>query len=129
MIYVFSFFFSSRRRHTRCLSDWSSDVCSSDLPSAASPSSCPGTCQATLKPQQPDGRSPRHRTLTPEGLPRGDQRGLSENPGASPPSPQGAVQPCAGDDTDHRRGHHADMSLFLDLPPPPSPPEKPKLSA
>src|SRR5262245_65083069 len=29
---VFSdFFFSSRRRHTRCLSDWSSDVCSSDL--------------------------------------------------------------------------------------------------
>src|SRR5471030_3001132 len=24
------FFFSSRRRHTRCLSDWSSDVCSSD---------------------------------------------------------------------------------------------------
>src|SRR5205814_4923200 len=25
------FFFSSRRRHTRCLSDWSSDVCSSDL--------------------------------------------------------------------------------------------------
>src|SRR5205814_7460760 len=27
-----AFFFSSRRRHTRCLSDWSSDVCSSDLP-------------------------------------------------------------------------------------------------
>src|SRR5205814_6763836 len=27
----FIFFFSSRRRHTRCLSDWSSDVCSSDL--------------------------------------------------------------------------------------------------
>src|SRR5471030_1602341 len=25
------FFVSSRRRHTRCLSDWSSDVCSSDL--------------------------------------------------------------------------------------------------
>src|SRR5205814_3952813 len=25
------FFFSSRRRHTRCLSDWSSDVCSSEL--------------------------------------------------------------------------------------------------
>src|SRR5262245_63587084 len=29
-----SFFFSSRRRHTRCLSDWSSDVCSSDLVAA-----------------------------------------------------------------------------------------------
>src|SRR5262245_37486535 len=26
-----AFFFSSRRRHTMCLSDWSSDVCSSDL--------------------------------------------------------------------------------------------------
>src|SRR6478752_4358897 len=26
------FFFSSRRRHTRCSRDWSSDVCSSDLP-------------------------------------------------------------------------------------------------
>src|SRR5690349_23976251 len=27
----FFFFFSSRRRHTRSLRDWSSDVCSSDL--------------------------------------------------------------------------------------------------
>src|SRR2546422_2786732 len=31
------FFFSSRRRHTRCSRDWSSDVCSSDLiPTVAS---------------------------------------------------------------------------------------------
>src|SRR3989442_2090092 len=29
------FFFSSRRRHTRCGRDWSSDVCSSDLLAAA----------------------------------------------------------------------------------------------
>src|SRR5207249_7456874 len=29
---VFLFFFSSRRRHTRSKRDWSSDVCSSDLP-------------------------------------------------------------------------------------------------
>src|SRR5204862_5813666 len=29
------FFFSSRRRHTRSLRDWSSDVCSSDLRSTA----------------------------------------------------------------------------------------------
>src|SRR2546429_5735574 len=28
---MFLFFFSSRRRHTRCSRDWSSDVCSSDL--------------------------------------------------------------------------------------------------
>src|SRR5256885_16178734 len=31
-VFVF-FFFSSRRRHTRLQGDWSSDVCSSDLPS------------------------------------------------------------------------------------------------
>src|SRR2546430_9783460 len=29
---LFYFFFSSRRRHTRFDCDWSSDVCSSDLP-------------------------------------------------------------------------------------------------
>src|SRR5207245_4041516 len=28
---LYHFFFSSRRRHTRCYRDWSSDVCSSDL--------------------------------------------------------------------------------------------------
>ena len=31
--WVFVFFFSSRRRHTRLQGDWSSDVCSSDLSS------------------------------------------------------------------------------------------------
>src|SRR5438094_5220973 len=31
-LYVVVFFFSSRRRHTRSYGDWSSDVCSSDLP-------------------------------------------------------------------------------------------------
>src|SRR5690606_39991741 len=29
--FLFLFFFSSRRRHTRFSRDWSSDVCSSDL--------------------------------------------------------------------------------------------------
>src|SRR6266436_4127161 len=29
--FMYVFFFSSRRRHTRCSRDWSSDVCSSDL--------------------------------------------------------------------------------------------------
>src|SRR3990172_10312675 len=33
LFYVF--FFESRRRHTRCSRDWSSDVCSSDLDSAS----------------------------------------------------------------------------------------------
>src|SRR5690606_41153765 len=32
------FFFSSRRRHTRFSRDWSSDVCSSDLPKTLSES-------------------------------------------------------------------------------------------
>src|SRR5258706_8612232 len=33
-----AFFFSSRRRHTRLVSDWSSDVCSSDLALLSVPS-------------------------------------------------------------------------------------------
>src|SRR2546430_6885101 len=33
--FFFFFFFSSRRRHTRFDCDWSSDVCSSDLPRQA----------------------------------------------------------------------------------------------
>src|SRR5947209_16352370 len=47
LLYIFFFFFSSRRRHTRYWRDWSSDVCSSDLPpvdprcpAIASASSC-----------------------------------------------------------------------------------------
>src|SRR5256886_1645759 len=47
MLIAFSFFFSSRRRHTRFDCDWSSDVCSSDLPfptrtytTAQSPAAC-----------------------------------------------------------------------------------------
>src|SRR3989454_8294102 len=35
MTFCFFFFFSSRRRHTRLQGDWSSDVCSSDLPKLA----------------------------------------------------------------------------------------------
>src|SRR3712207_8138858 len=38
---MFCFFFSSRRRHTRYWRDWSSDVCSSDLPSVLDPSQWP----------------------------------------------------------------------------------------
>src|SRR5438132_6109526 len=36
-VHLYCFFFSSRRRHTRSLCDWSSDVCSSDLPEPAVP--------------------------------------------------------------------------------------------
>src|SRR6266496_5398521 len=37
---MFFFFFSSRRRHTRSLRDWSSDVCSSDLGLEGAPLWC-----------------------------------------------------------------------------------------
>src|SRR5438132_14209787 len=37
MLPYLQFFFSSRRRHTRSLCDWSSDVCSSDLRKAKEP--------------------------------------------------------------------------------------------
>src|SRR2546426_3039314 len=39
----FFFFFSSRRRHTRLQGDWSSDVCSSDLPCG-----CPAVADSVL---------------------------------------------------------------------------------
>src|SRR2546422_7159801 len=58
------FFFSSRRRHTRCSRDWSSDVCSSDLgPSASKPGSLASR------------RSSRPRDVTRRSAPR--------NPGAT----------------------------------------------
>src|SRR5947207_9802264 len=40
MCFIF-FFFSSRRRHTRSLCDWNSDVCSSDLGSVCCSSCAP----------------------------------------------------------------------------------------
>src|SRR5687768_17943274 len=42
------FFFSSRRRHTRCSRDWSSDVCSSDLLPLADISVALGVPKSTL---------------------------------------------------------------------------------
>src|SRR5580692_4518270 len=54
------FFFSSRRRHTRFDCDWSSDVCSSDLPRRHSPTptlplarQCPRTPQCSRAPYPP----------------------------------------------------------------------------
>src|SRR5208337_5067923 len=61
----FFFFFSSRRRHTRYIGDWSSDVCSSDLgggtadslrtdrkafPAAGTPTAEAGICRITAVP-------------------------------------------------------------------------------
>src|SRR6266436_2416646 len=48
------FFFSSRRRHTICSRDWSSDVCSSDLLASAAANHLSGSpvCYPPLKPSQ-----------------------------------------------------------------------------
>src|SRR5690349_24598571 len=48
------FFFSSRRRHTRSLRDWSSDVCSSDLDGRA------GRVAGHGRPARGDDRPRRH---------------------------------------------------------------------
>src|SRR5204863_4591411 len=45
------FFFSSRRRHTRSLRDWSSDVCSSDLTCRAPSEIAPRTARCCLDPR------------------------------------------------------------------------------
>src|SRR5690554_8176847 len=48
----FYFFFSSRRRHTRCGRDWSSDVCSSDLPfNAGKPNTFWCGCKLLIMPE------------------------------------------------------------------------------
>src|SRR5215813_15432052 len=52
------FFFSSRRRHTRCGRDWSSDVCSSDLGHDAAPL----RRASPLEPRARDGADRRLRT-------------------------------------------------------------------
>src|SRR5207247_2723441 len=43
------FFFSSRRRHTRSTRDWSSDVCSSDLPAGTIHAIGPGLVLAEIQ--------------------------------------------------------------------------------
>src|SRR5215204_1002720 len=53
------FFFSSRRRHTRSLCDWSSDVCSSDLPGC--PPRTPRTRRSGAARAEPPGRAEERR--------------------------------------------------------------------
>src|SRR2546429_10009042 len=48
------FFFSSRRRHTRCSRDWSSDVCSSDLKAVAHIPVGPGLSGMREHPTRPE---------------------------------------------------------------------------
>src|ERR1039458_3073311 len=71
LMFLVYFFFSSRRRHTRCLSDWSSDVCSSDLPvsveSDAEDSHAAPIRAATVRVGFPDGQNDCHLSLSSGG--------------------------------------------------------------
>src|SRR5258707_4549955 len=73
--------FSSRRRHTRYWRDWSSDVCSSDLSFAISPSisivpestsSRPAMARRSVLLPQPDG--PTSTVNSPSGMSRSEER-------------------------------------------------------
>src|SRR5699024_12062271 len=55
-----SFFFSSRRRHTRSKRDWSSDVCSSDLRGGRGDVAGPDATPASLGVQELDLRAAQH---------------------------------------------------------------------
>src|SRR2546429_83223 len=80
------FFFSSRRRHTRCSRDWSSDVCSSDLP--VGPHSYLAVCV-------------------------NNRYALSSKAGHAQGLPNGRVDFGADDDVDGRRAKH---SILIDVP-------------
>src|SRR5262249_61796322 len=54
------FFFTSRRRHTRLVSDWSSDVCSSDLRSSPAGSATTWVGAAGLDRGRPSVREVMH---------------------------------------------------------------------
>src|SRR6266542_107370 len=83
-MYTSSFFFSSRRRHTRCYRDWSSDVCSSDLRLPA-----PGLSHRAPARGDRDGRAPWDRPHAREGdrPARRRRRRRRWSPGLGPPAP------------------------------------------
>src|SRR5438046_4686797 len=71
LCYLSFFFFSSRRRHTRLVSDWSSDVCSSDLrPARARPARPRPPLRAQSVRVTARGRPSAHRLCT-DGAARG----------------------------------------------------------
>src|SRR2546422_9355614 len=84
------FFFSSRRRHTRCSRDWSSDVCSSDLELALPQQHVVGPFEAGLEPAEEgidpirDGEPDADRDHAPPGAPPTGQPA-----GPDPPRPRG----------------------------------------
>src|SRR5436853_3760871 len=91
------FFFSSRRRHTRCLSYWSSDVCSSDLTTGY------GFFKRLAVPYPPG----RRRWPAAAALPQ-PRRGRKPRPGAHPTRrrparPPAVPRPCSLGRSEERR--------------------------
>src|SRR6266498_4980619 len=68
----YDFFFSSRRRHTRCGRDWSSDVCSSDLTPILGISGTPPPGAGRRAPP----REPRRKRALRIGIPPGADDGV-----------------------------------------------------
>src|SRR5437763_7775137 len=66
--HVVFFFFSSRRRHTRYIGDWSSDVCSSDLANFQQPMPIAGVAGESRHFQPDHKPGPTHAYLTDEPL-------------------------------------------------------------
>src|SRR5690606_40092233 len=70
-----SFFFSSRRRHTRFSRDWSSDVCSSDLSHELRGRALHGALRAKREgPGVARRRQPREHDRDPRGARRSEER-------------------------------------------------------
>src|SRR5690348_18052466 len=76
------FFFSSRRRHTSWTGDWSSDVCSSDLPACRARAAAPDVPGDAVAQRPGEAAVPVHQQLVelgaghPSGA--GDERGPQE---------------------------------------------------
>src|SRR5947199_10140157 len=111
------FFFSSRRRHTRCLSDWSSDVCSSDL------RSCHRAARGSRLARNGETRCTLHGgVLSPAQATRSRRVYIPDvpvasRPGAPPPEPD-VVVIAAGDALleDPPRTHHVNVFAIAKRP-------------
>src|SRR5438034_572880 len=104
------FFFSSRRRHTRSLCDWSSDVCSSDLAQSQVSQDPQRHLARSRGPQTADGsrRAARHRRRVGRRGRRADAADVGRG-AADPRDRARRTPPVDGDAGRARRGH--DVSL------------------
>src|SRR3712207_9364926 len=74
-IFRIFFFFSSRRRHTRYWRDWSSDVCSSDLPTRRPATRWARGCGTSWRSTSLAGGAPSTSPSSPRGPPSSSASG------------------------------------------------------